>query len=737
MRAITKVLFLATILIFHAACDSSGGSRTDTTAPVITLAGANPQIIAVGEAYTELGATATDNRDGDLTASIVINASTVDSAVPGTYLVTYNVSDAAGNAATTVTRTVVYEDRTPPVITLQGDDPQVIILGNPYVELGATATDNVDGDLTNDIVIDSSSVNLGAVGEYEVTYDVSDAAGNAAATVTRTVRIDPPVPGQAQVTVEGDIKQLVFSWNGVPFTDFYRLLENPDGHSGFTQVGDDIPAGTLTATRNIAVHLFNWVDAQYQIEACNVTGCATSDVVTATDVMLDTIGYFKASNTDTQDEFGRAVAISADGQTLAVGSRYEASAATGIDGDEDSNLADRAGAVYVFRNGSSGWEQVAYVKASNAEANEGFGSDVALSGNGNTLVVGARWEDSSATGINGDQSDNTADSAGAVYVFVNDGGTWTQQAYVKASNTDPFDNFGAAVDISVDGTVTAVGAPMDLIADGGRGVIYLFRLEGDQWVEKQIIAPPVATGEWFGQVIALSGNGERLAALKPELRDENFPVGGIYVYRLTGDQWVLETLLESSNIEPGDRFGWGMAINADGTVIAAGAPGESSGASGINGDEDDNSADAAGAAYLFWYFGDAWNQVAYVKASNPEAMDLFGWNLALDSSGNRLVVGAGGEDSGSVGVSEGSVDNTVNGSGAAYVFAIDAMGSGQISYVKASNTGAGDGFPDDVALSGDGSVLVVGVYGEDSAATGIDGDQSDNSAVSSGSVYVY
>jgi hypothetical protein len=643
-----------------------------------------------------------------------------------------------GGPGQDTTAPVIYEDLTPPVITLQGDNPQIIILGAAYVELGASATDNVDGDLTNDIVIDTSSVNLAAVGDYDVTYDVSDAAGNAAVTMIRVVTVNPPAPEQAQVTVVGGIKQLVFSWDEVTFTDFYRLLENPDGHSGFTQVGDDIPAGTLDATRDIAVHIFNWIDAQYQVEACNLTGCTTSDVVTATDVMLDTIGYFKASNTDAKDGFGRTIALSADGRTLAVGSRYESSAATGIDGDQADNLADRAGAVYVFRNGSSGWEQAAYIKASNTDAGDGFGSDVALSGNGDTLVVGARWEDSSAIGVDGDQSDNSADSAGAVYVFEFDGATWSQTAYVKPSNTEPLNYFGAAVAVSEDGSMMAVGAPMDWEQYVGRGVVYLFALESDQWVEKQILDPPAATGERFGEVIALSGNGERFAVLKPEMRDANFPLGGVYVYRDSGDQWTLETLLESSNIEPGDRFGWGgIAINGDGTSIAIGAPGESSSASGINGDQDDNSADAAGAAYLFRHNGVAWLQQAYIKASNPEAMDFFGYGVALNSAGSRLVVGAPSEDGGTAGVSEGSGDNTVNGSGAAYVFAFEGLGGGQLSVVKASNIDEGDAFPEDLALSGDGSVLVVGADYEDSAATGINGDQSDNSAVHSGAVYIY
>ena len=717
MRAISKFFFIVAVLVIQAACDGDGPGR-DTTPPVIALSGANPQVIMVSEAYVEHGATAIDNRDGDLTASIVIDASAIDSSVPGTYQVTYNVSDAAGNAAAMVTRTVIYEDRTPPVITLQGDNPQIIILGAAYVELGASATDNVDGDLTNDIVIDTSSVNLAAVGDYDVTYDVSDAAGNAAVTMIRVVTVNPPAPEQAQVTVVGGIKQLVFSWDEVTFTDFYRLLENPDGHSGFTQVGDDIPAGTLDATRDIAVHIFNWIDAQYQVEACNLTGCTTSGVVTATAVMLDTIGYFKASNTDAKDEFGRTVALSADGQTLAVGSSYESSAATGIDGDQADNLAQRAGAVYVFRNGSSGWEQAAYIKASNAEAGDGFGSDVALSGNGDTLVVGTSWEDSSAIGVDGDQSDNSAESAGAVYVFEFDGATWSQTAYVKPSNTEPLNYFGAAVAVSEDGSMMAVGAPMDWEQYVGRGVVYLFALESDQWVEKQILDPPVATGERFGEVIALSGNGERLAVLKPEMRDADFPLNGVYVYRNNGDQWALETLLESSNIDPGDRFGLGgIAFNDDGTILAAGAPGESSSAGGINGDQNDNSAQDAGAAYVFSYDGETWNQQAYVKALNPDPGDLFGWPVALSADGRTLTAG--------------------DSPGAASVFAFDGIEWRQISYVNASNPDEGDRFPDDVALSADGGVLAVGARGEGSAATGIGGDQNDNSAPYAGAVYLY
>ena len=432
-RACIRTLLTMSALLL-AGCGGSVGSP-DNASPVITLTGDNPQLIAVGEAYVELGATASDNRDGDLTASIVVNASAIDSAVPGTYQVTYNVSDAAGNAATTVTRTVTYEDRTPPVISLVGDDPLVLTIGSVYTDPSATASDNVDGDLSTSITIDASGVDTSTPGDYLVTYNVTDAAGNAATTVTRTVTVELTVPEEPTVSVTGDIKTLNFSWSEPEYVDYYRLMENPDGHSGFTQVGDDIPAGTLTANRDIAVHLFDWVNAQYIVEACNVTGCSSSDVATPMHVILDTIGYFKASNTETRDYFGQSVALSADGNTLAVGAPIESSSAAGINGDQADNSASGAGAVYLFRFDGTSWAQQAYIKASNAGSGDRFGELVALSADGNTLAVGAQMEDSSATGINGDQADNSALEAGAVYLFRFDGTSWAQQAYIKASNT--------------------------------------------------------------------------------------------------------------------------------------------------------------------------------------------------------------------------------------------------------------------------------------------------------------
>ena len=103
------------------------------------------------------------------------------------------------------------------------------------------------------------------------------------------------------------------------------------------------------------------------------------------------------------------------GETVVVGTYLEDSSAIGVNGDGSNNSAASAGAAYVFGRSGGVWSQQAYLKASNTAAGDYFGISVAISGG--TVVVGASGEDSSATGVNGDGSDNSASYAGAAYVF--------------------------------------------------------------------------------------------------------------------------------------------------------------------------------------------------------------------------------------------------------------------------------------------------------------------------------
>jgi hypothetical protein len=174
---------------------------SDVGAPVITLLGNTTMNILVGGSYTDPGATALDDEDGDVTANIVVGGDTVDVNTAGTYIVTYNVSDAAGNAATQRTRTVIVAaDIVAPVITLTGSVTINSALGNSFTDPGATATDNVDGDITANIVVAGDAVDINTAGTYTITYNVSDASGNAATEVTRTVIVTDPNACVAETT---------------------------------------------------------------------------------------------------------------------------------------------------------------------------------------------------------------------------------------------------------------------------------------------------------------------------------------------------------------------------------------------------------------------------------------------------------------------------------------------------------------------------------------------------------
>jgi hypothetical protein len=729
--------WLAVLAATLAACGGDGSSSPpaqsveDTTPPVITLIGDNPQIIEAGEDYTELGATATDNIDGDLSASIVIDATSVDSRIPGDYTVNYAVRDAAGNTGTAA-RTVTVQDTTPPVITLLGDNPQVVITGSTYTELGANASDSLDGDLTDSIVIDASALNTTVVGEYIVIYDVTDGTGNPAVTVTRTVSVQHP-PGP-DVTVSGDIKTLIFSWAESRGVEFYRLLENADGHSGFSQVGDDIPAGTLTAKLDIAVHLFDWVEAQYLIEACNAFGCNMSDVVTVDDVMLSTIGTVESPFPDDVDGFGEWFTLSADGQTLAVSASLEDSSSPGVNGDEADNLLSGSGAVYVYRRNGNRWKRDAYIKASNPDAEDRFGRGVALSRDGNTLVVGAVGEDSGSAGIDGDQQDNGVPSAGAIYVFRHKNDAWVQEAYIKAPDTGEFDYLGGSLELSDDGDTLAAyfsddssvggidGDPTDNSIEDS-GAVLVFRFDGAAWYQQAYIkAISPEAYDSFGSTVDLDGDGNTLAVgvygedsiatgIDGDFGDNSaLESGAVYVFELTGESWEQQAYIKATNTDPYDRFGQSLALSRDGNTLAVGAHFEDSGSIGIDGDQSDNSVASSGAVYIYKRTGDTWQEDSYVKSSNPDPTDVFGIGVALNDDGNILAVSAWGERSAAVGIGGDQTDNSAPlNTGAVYVFSNSDLGWQQVSYVKSPNppTIHPSGLGYRVRLSGDGRTLGV------------------------------
>jgi len=591
----------------------------------------------------------------------------------------------------------------------------------------------------------------------------------------------------AVLSLDFGIKQLQFSWPAVQNATYYRLMENPDGVSGFTQRGADIT--TTSHTLDIAVHRQDWANARYLLQACNSHLCSDSNEVSALGGVLSAIGYVKASNTQGAIEyfgggvFGQSVVLSGDGNTLAVGTTEEFSNATGIStdgtGEWDSSLV-AAGAVYVFSRNGGSWSQQAYVKASNTGFLDFFGASIALSNDGNTLAVGASQENSNATGISTDgtgEENDSASQAGAVYVFSRTDGNWFQQAYVKASNTEAFDRFGQSVALSGDGDILAVGASQEssnvagISTDGtgeednsaeNAGAVYMFSRSDGSWSQQAYIkASNAGIADYFGSAVALSDDGSTLVvgasgedsnatgvSTDGTGEDNNLAeaAGAVYVFDRTGGSWSQQAYIKASNTEAVDFFGTSLALSNGGNTLVIGAI-EDSNATGIStdgGGEEDNSAERAGAVYVFSRDGGSWFQQAYVKASNTETGDWFGASVALSGDGNTLVVGARGEDSDATGISidgSGEEDNSAERAGAVYVFNRNGGGWFQQAYVKASNSEGFDWFGFSVAVNNDGNILAVGALGEDSNAIGVthgaDVAGADNTATSAGAVYLY
>lgn len=472
---------------------------------------------------------------------------------------------------------------------------------------------------------------------------------------------------------------------------------------------------------------------------------ATADYPLTIDPVVQQ-AYIKASNSNPNDSFGSSVA--AFGDTVVVGAPREDSNATGVDGNQIDNTMSNSSAAYIFvRNGST-WVQQAYLKASNTDAGDEFGHSVAIFGD--TVIVGAPKEDSGASGVNGDETSNILPDSGATYVFTRTGGVWGQQAYLKASNPSIQDSFGFSVAISGDTLVVGAtledssatginGDQMDAFGSNS-GAVYVFVRTVMNWNQQAYIkASNTGSNDTFGSSVAISGDTVVVGA---RFEDSNatgvngnqfnefaFQAGAAYVFVRTAHVWSQQAYLKASNTDSSDEFG-NVAISGDTVVI--GAPGERSNTTGVGGNQTDNSAENAGAAYVFTRSGTVWSQQAYLKSSNSESGDRFGTSVSI--SDNTIVIGAPNEDSSATGVNGNQANNSVSGSGAAYVFTQTGAIWTQQTYLKASNTETFDTFGSSVAISGD--IVIVGANSEGSIATGVNGNQIDNSAPFSGAVYV-
>lgn len=382
---------------------------------------------------------------------------------------------------------------------------------------------------------------------------------------------------------------------------------------------------------------------------------------------------------------------------------------------------------------------------------DGFGHAVAVSGD--TLVIGAPFEDGGATGVNGQPDEEVKDS-GAAYVFVRNAGVWTQQAYLKpAAGVTAYMRFGFSVAASGDSVV--VGAPAERSSATGvngkpdtlasnAGAAYVFVRSGTNWTQEAYLKPAAVgrlqVGDYFGNSVAISGNtvivgapyeGSSTIGVNSRPNEDAQWAGTAYIFVRKGATWAQEAYLKPAEVggtQAGDYFGHSVAVSGDTVVV--GAPMEDSSTTGVNSVPDEGALDS-GAAYVFARSGTNWTQQAYLKSASvgtARKLDWFGWSVAV--SGDRVAVGVPYENSG-----DSLPDDNISGGGAAYVFTRSGLGWSQEAYLKPNRADfSQESFGYSVAVSG--GRVVVGSPQESSSTTGVNSTPNRNAA-GAGAAYVF
>ncbi len=712
---------ISTVGSFSPITINTTASDIEDGALAFTVSESTPGVVRVTTSANAITLNAISNASGQTTLTITAvdsSGSTVTQTIAVDVTITTSTSIPALSVSSNIIN--VQEDFTTSVIirttATDADGDTITLSVSPLRGI-------VNADISTSVISTNTIVNtitLSAVanahGTATLTVRATDAGGqstevNIVVVVASVVTV---LPTPLFIVTTG-IKTLDFAWSAISTATHYQLQSNPDGNSGFTDLSTTgivvSPNSTnirqTTAQALVALHQYipNVRNPQYSVGTCN-TASSCGPSFRHNTVSL--------TNAQLNSLIGR-------------------------------------------------------LQASNVQIGDRFGASVSLSGDGNTLAVGAWNEDGSLTGVNGAQDDNAASNSGAVYVFRRIGGAWSQQAYIKASNTGRDDSFGRNVSLNGDGNTLAVGANLEDSSSTGvngaqddnnssaTGAVYVFRFNATSrtWSQQAYIkASNTGVLDEFGNSVSLSADGNTLAVGATyedgsstgvnRAQDDNTASnsGAVYVFRFntTSSIWSQQAYIKASNTGLFDRFGNSVSLSADGNTLAVGATYEDGSSTGVNGAQHDNTASNSGAAYVFRFSAGSsiWSQQAYIKASNTGASDFFGISVSLSSDGNTLAVAAPFEDSSSTGVNGAQDDNTFSASGAVYVFRFNTTSRtwSQQVYIKASDTGLDDFFGISVSLSSDGNTLAVGATGEDGSATGV-GSVDDNDIGRTGATYVF
>jgi hypothetical protein len=293
-----------------------------------------------------------------------------------------------------------------------------------------------------------------------------------------------------------------------------------------------------------------------------------------------------------------------------------------------------------------------------------------------------------------DDAPNT--DQGSAYIFTRSGSTWTQQAKLVASDGAAGDYFGQSVAISGDGTYAIVGAPYDNTYTGSA---YIFTRSGSTWTQQQkITASDAGTSDYFGWSVAISSDKTTILVGAVYDTITYTSQGSAYIFTRSGSTWTQQQKIVASDAGVYDWFGQSVSLTSDGNTALVGAP------------RDDN---YTGSAYIFTRSGSSWTQQQKITASDAATYDYFGYNVSISGDGTTAIMGAYNDTV------------TANNQGSAYIFTYSGSSWTQQAKLVASDAAQGDRFGYSVAISGDGTTAIIGAYYDDDGAT------------DSGSVYIF
>lgn len=315
--------------------------------------------------------------------------------------------------------------------------------------------------------------------------------------------------------------------------------------------------------------------------------------------------------------------------------------------------------------------------ASDPGSYDHFGYSVAMNATGDYVIIGARYDDISVT------------NQGSAYIFTRSGTTWTQQAKLRdISGASDSDYFGYSVAMNGTGDYVAIGSLGVDSPNINQGAVFIFIRSGTAWTQQaKLQGNEGISQDNFGYSVAITPDATRVIIGAPQVGAPSLMKGKIYIFVRSGTTWTQEYTTTPVLATNDARLGWSVAINSDGMYAIGGAP-----------YDDPSSSTDAGVAYIYTRSGSTWSEQTRLIASNKATNNHFGNSVSINSTGDRVIVGAM------------DTPGIYTNQGAAYIYLRSGTTWTQEAILSSPTVSGADRFGSSVVINDNGNIVVIGSY---------------------------